>query len=122
LRIGTNTRRNKTNTVRNQCREGRIQLKTLYDDFFNPRTITMTAAEFRSIMKTNGFVDKDSKVTRRRSNQNWMDYEFEVTTRRCMNIGNLIQIEKKYGLGLLFVKPVENGQMLVIFGRVVPRT
>jgi hypothetical protein len=97
-------------------------LKTLYDDFFNPRTITMTAAEFRSIMKTNGFVDKDSKVTRRRSNQNWMDYEFEVTTRRCMNIGNLIQIEKKYGLGLLFVKPVENGQMLVIFGRVVPRT
>jgi hypothetical protein len=79
---------------------------------------TMTAADFRKVLKQNGFVDKNSKVTRRRS---FTDYEYEVTTRRCLNIGNLCNIERQYGLGLNFIKPVTDGQMYCIFGKVVPR-
>jgi len=75
----------------------------------NPQVIT--AGDFKKVLKQNGFIDKDSKVTRRKSFTDWTDFEYEVFTRRCMNIGNLIEIEKRYGLTLNFVAPDLNGQM-----------
>jgi hypothetical protein len=86
-------------------------------------TLTMQAqisvGDFKKILRENGFIDGDSIVTRHRSGTNWM--EFEVITGRCMIIGNLIEIEKQYGLGLNFVAPTTGGRMKAVFGKVIPR-
>jgi hypothetical protein len=77
--------------------------------------------DFRAILKRNGFIDKDSTVTRRVDNHGTEpSVTFEVITRRSMNIGNLNEIEKRWGLMLYYVAPHENG-MRVVFGPVYPR-
>jgi len=77
----------------------------------------MTKRDFVGILKRNGFIDKNSQVTRVRSSTNWNEFNFEVITRHGMNIGNLISIEEKFGLALLYVGPSkENGQIYAKFG------
>ena len=93
--------------------------KQIFRDAYPVGKVT-TVAEFKRILKRNGFIDKDSIVIRRRSNADWKDYEFEVITRRCLNVGNLISIEREYNLGLNFIAP-HGGQICCIFGKVVPR-
>jgi hypothetical protein len=84
-------------------------------------TTQLSVGEFKKILRQNGFIDRDSIVIRRRSYTNWMEFDYEVITRRCVNIGNLIEIERQYGLGLNFVAPHTSGWMKAVFGKVIPR-
>jgi hypothetical protein len=81
---------------------------------------SLSAQDFKKILRQNGFVDKDS-IVRIVAGSGVGSREFEVITKRCMNIGNLINIEKHYGLALYFVEPYGNGQIRVIFGKVITR-
>lgn len=83
----------------------------------------MTSQDFHKILKRNGFADKNTVVKRhiRFNIDGEASVEFDVKTNHAMNIGNLISIERRYGLALYYVGPLENNTMWVKFGRVYPR-
>jgi hypothetical protein len=77
----------------------------------------MSVAEFKKIMRKNGFADAETIARRRISASNWMEFEFEMITKHSLNIGNLIDIERKHGLALCYVGPLPDGQMKVVFSK-----
>jgi hypothetical protein len=79
-------------------------------------TQKITTQDFRKALKQNRFIDKDSKVRRTYDGTDG----FEVVTGHAMNIGNLIEIEKRGGFSVYYVEPHPEG-MRVIFGNVYPR-
>jgi hypothetical protein len=81
----------------------------------NLQGMVMTAGDFKKILQKNGFAGKDTTVNK------GVDYLgeiiFEVITTHGMNIGNLIDIEKKNGLALQYVMPYDGQQMYCKFGK-----
>jgi hypothetical protein len=71
----------------------------------------MTVKDFRDILKRNGFVGSESTVQRDR-----YGHGFEVVTKRVMNIGNLLEIERRCGLTVYLIDPRPDGNVRVIFG------